>query len=103
MYLKIKIADVLSGKIKTNVGKDLAKIFKKYKLNIVAEDDIGFKMLYQDIGEYRYALVKAYDLPNKNRMYKPSEEEINDIMAYVKKAGFEVVKSLPVQSDDLLF
>ena len=96
MFIKILIQDVLDGVISTDVGDELSSILKDAGLEIEAVDDIGEKLLWSDIGEYRYLFVRAYDLPNKNRRYRESQEEIDAIVQYIMDHGYETVMELPV-------
>jgi len=104
MYIKVKIQDVKDGKISTRVGADLARILRKHGLSIYADDDIGHKLSYTDIGEYRYLLVRVFDFTReingiiqKGRYSTPTQEEIDDIAKYIKDNGFITVGKLPVQ------
>ena len=96
MYIKILIQDVVDGIISTDVGDELSIILKDAGLKIEASDDIGEKLLWSDIAGYRYLFVRAYDLPNKNRRYRESQEEIDAIVQYIMDQGYETVMELPV-------
>ena len=104
MYIKVLIQDVIDGIIPTRVGADLARILRKHGLSIYADDDLGHRLSYTDIGEYRYLLVRAFDITtningfiSKGRKYPPAQAEIDDIDKYIKDNGFATVESLPVQ------
>jgi len=98
MYIKILIQDVLDGNISPFVGIELAEILQKHGLKVYASDDLGDILEYTDIEDYRYLLVRASDMKNRCRNIIETEEERQDILAYIEKMGFETVEELPLQN-----
>jgi hypothetical protein len=102
MYIKIKIKDVESGKISTEVTEEMSNIAQKYGLKINKGDDIGHRIVYIDLNGYRYIKLALYDLKGKNRRHPVSEEESKEVVKFAKEAGFEVVSSIPEILDRII-
>ena len=95
MYIKIKEQDILDGNINVTIDTELETILHKHDLIGNAGDFLGDNLVNYLIEDYRYFYLRFYDLPNKNRLYLPTEEEEQDILNYVKSKELELVTELP--------
>jgi len=97
LFIKIKIQDVLENPSLIYADQELVNLAKKYGLNVELGDDLGKILAYWDIAGYRYLFFILLDSKNgkKQRDKEVTEEEIKDILDYLKSRKFEVVDRVP--------
>jgi len=94
-YIKVKLKDLEDGLVDLKTNKNLKDKMAKHKLKFSETDDLVNKFIFYDRGEYRYFLVRIFDLHHKNRYEIPTMEEKLDIEDYLKKGKFKLVDELP--------